>query len=166
MKDKKYRKVRDHYNYAEEYRGATHSICNFKYSVLKKILTAFHNGSNYDYHFIIKELTEEREKQLTYLGENTEKYITITVLIEKEVTRIDKNGKEIRKSISGRLRFIDIERSMASSLSNLDNKLSEGIHKIKCKNGHDNKKCETCGIKYKYCNCFLEYTNFKDDLIE
>ena len=28
------------------------------------------------------------------------------------------------------------------------------------------KKCETCGIKYKYCNCFLDYTNFKDDLIE
>ena len=25
---------------------------------------------------------------------------------------------------------------------------------------------ETCGIKYKYCDCFLEYTNFKDDLIE
>ena len=28
------------------------------------------------------------------------------------------------------------------------------------------KNCETCGIKYKYCNCFLEYVNFKDDLIE
>ena len=28
------------------------------------------------------------------------------------------------------------------------------------------KKCETCRIKYKYCDCFLEYTNFKDDLIE
>ena len=28
------------------------------------------------------------------------------------------------------------------------------------------KKCETCGIKYKYCDCFLEYTNFKDDLIK
>ena len=26
------------------------------------------------------------------------------------------------------------------------------------------KKCETCKIKYKYCNCFLEYTNLKDDL--
>ena len=37
---------------------------------------------------------------------------------------------------------------------------------IKCKYGHDDKKCETCRIKYKYCNCFLEYTNFKDDLIE
>ena len=23
-----------------------------------------------------------------------------------------------------------------------------------------------CRIKYKYCDCFLEYTNFKDDLIE
>ena len=26
------------------------------------------------------------------------------------------------------------------------------------------KKCETCRIKYKNCKCFLEYTNFKDDL--
>ena len=22
------------------------------------------------------------------------------------------------------------------------------------------------GTEYKYCDCFLEYTNFKDDLIE
>ena len=28
------------------------------------------------------------------------------------------------------------------------------------------KKYETCGIKYKYCDCFIEYKNFKDDLIE
>ena len=55
---------------------------------------------------------------------------------------------------------------MASSLSNLVNNLSEGIHKIKCKYGHDDKKCETCRIEYNYCHCFLEYTNFKDDLIE
>ena len=31
---------------------------------------------------------------------------------------------------------------------------------------HDDEKCETCGIKYKYCDYFLEYTNFKDDLSE
>ena len=55
---------------------------------------------------------------------------------------------------------------MASSLSNLVNKLSELIHRIKCKFGHDNRTCETCGIKYKYCDCFLEYINFKNDLIE
>ena len=55
---------------------------------------------------------------------------------------------------------------MASSLSNLVNNLSEGIHRIKCKFGHNDKKCETCRIKYKYCDYFLEYTNFKADLIE
>ena len=27
------------------------------------------------------------------------------------------------------------------------------------------KKCETCGIKYKDCECCLEYTNVNDDLI-
>ena len=51
---------------------------------------------------------------------------------------------------------------MASSLSNLVNNLSEGIHRIKCISGHDDKKCEACEIKYKYCDGFLEYTNFKD----
>ena len=50
---------------------------------------------------------------------------------------------------------------MASSLSNLVNNFFEDIlklkfiliHKLKCKYGHDD---EICGIKYKYCNCFLE----------
>ena len=30
---------------------------------------------------------------------------------------------------------------------------------------NDNKKCESCGIKYKDCECFLEYTSFKDNSI-
>ena len=55
---------------------------------------------------------------------------------------------------------------MENSLSNLVNNLSEGIHRNKCKFEHDDKKCETCKIKYKYCVCFLECTNFKDNLIE
>ena len=36
----------------KQYRGAVHSIYNLKYSVPKKRPIAFHNGSNYDYHFI------------------------------------------------------------------------------------------------------------------
>ena len=59
LKDKKYCKVRDHCQYRGEYIGAAHSICNLKYSVPKRIPIAFHNGSNYDYHFIIKKLVEE-----------------------------------------------------------------------------------------------------------
>ena len=61
----------------------------------KKILTAFHNGSHYDCHFVTKKLAEEFEKQVTNLGENNKKYITFTVPIEEELARIDKNGEKI-----------------------------------------------------------------------
>ena len=54
MTDKENGKVTDHCNYTREYRGAAHSICNLKYSVPKIIPIFFRNGSNYDYHFIIK----------------------------------------------------------------------------------------------------------------
>ena len=87
-KIKKYCKVRYHCHYTGEYRSATHSIRNLKYSVPKKIPIAFHNGSNYDYHLIIKKLAEELKKQLTCLGENNEKLITFTVPTEKKVSRI------------------------------------------------------------------------------
>ena len=100
LENKKYRYVWYHCHHTGEYRGAGHSICNLKCSVPKKIIIFFHNRSNSDYHFIIKELAEESKKQLTCLGENTEKCITFTVPIEKEVTTIDKNGEEITKSIS------------------------------------------------------------------
>ena len=98
-KDKKYRKVRDHCGYTGEYRGAAHSICNSKYSVPKKIPVAFHNGSNYEYHLIIRELSKELTKHLTCLGENSEKYINFTVKIEKEAKRIDKMEKKLQKNI-------------------------------------------------------------------
>ena len=41
MEDKKYRKVRNHCHYTEEYRGAVHSICNLKYIVPKKVPIVF-----------------------------------------------------------------------------------------------------------------------------
>ena len=98
----------------------------------KKIPIVFYNGSNYDYHFIIKGLAEEWE-EFTCLGENTEKYITFTVPIENKVTILDKNGEEITKNIYYILQFIDSAVFMVSSLSNLVNNLSEGIRRIKCK---------------------------------
>ena len=62
LEDKKYHKFTDHSHYTGEYRGAAHSICSLKYNVPEKIPKAFHNRSNYDYHFIIKELAEECQK--------------------------------------------------------------------------------------------------------
>ena len=56
---KKYCKVKNHCHYTGAYRGARHSICNLKYRAPKEIPILFHNGSNYDYQFIIKELAEE-----------------------------------------------------------------------------------------------------------
>ena len=49
--------VRDHCHYTGKYRGAAH-ICNLRYKTPKEIPVAFHNGSTYYYHFIIKELAE------------------------------------------------------------------------------------------------------------
>ena len=81
--DKKYYKVTDHYTV--KYRGAAHNACNLRYKTPKEILVAFHNGSKYDYHFIIKELAEKFEGQFECLGENTEKYITFSVPIKKSL---------------------------------------------------------------------------------
>ena len=44
--------------------GAVDSIYNLKYSVPKNIWIVSHNGSNYDYHFVKKELEEELKKIL------------------------------------------------------------------------------------------------------
>ena len=155
MKNRKYCKIRDHCHYTGEYRCALHSIF-----LDKNIPIVFHNGSNHDYQFIIKELNKN------CFGENTEKYVTFTFPIDKEVKRIDKNGEEIAKNLFYILQFIDSAKFKASSLSNLVNNLSEGLHIIKCKLGHGDKKNEKCGIKWKYCDCFLEYANFKYELIE
>ena len=74
--NKKYHKVRDHCHYTGKYRGAAHDICNLRYKIPKEIPVVFHNGSTYDYHFIIKELAGEFKGEFECLGENTEKYIT------------------------------------------------------------------------------------------
>ena len=50
----------------------------------KEIPVVFHYGSTYDYHFIIKKLAKEFKDQFECLGENTEKYITFSVPIEKK----------------------------------------------------------------------------------
>ena len=77
--DKNKKKVKDHCHYNGKFRGAAHSECNLRYKAPKEIPVVFHNGSPYDYHFIIKKLVEEFEGEFECLGENAEKHITFSV---------------------------------------------------------------------------------------
>ena len=96
-----------------------------RYRIPKEIPVVFHNGSTYDYHFIIIQLAKKFKGNFDCLGENTEKYITFSVPIKKE----HDNGK----TTTYKLKFIDSYRFMQDSLSNLvDN--SSGIDKKKQEN--------------------------------
>ena len=108
---KLYHKVRDHCHYTWNFRGAAQSICNLRSKTPKEIPVVFHNGSTYDYHFIINQLAKEFNGQLDCLGENTKKYITFSVPIKKELDN--------SKTITYKLKFIDSFRLMSTSLSKL-----------------------------------------------
>ena len=110
---RKYRKVRDHDHYTGEFRGAAQSICNLRYNTTRKIPVISHNGTNYDYHLIIKELAKKFNTQdFNCLGENMEKYITFKVSIKK----MNEDGK----LITYKLKLIDSYRLMNASLSTLN----------------------------------------------
>ena len=144
---KLYRKVRGHCHYTGKFRGAAHSICNLRYKTPKEIPIVFHNGSTYDYHFIINKLAKEFDGQLECLGENTEKYITFSVPISKELD----NGK----TITYKLTFIDSFRLMSISLSSFVDSLSE-IYKKVCKGCQEKRKlksvCNIIGLKNNKLN--------------
>ena len=86
--DKKQQKLRDHCHYTGKYRGVAHNICNLRYKIPKEIPVVFHNGSTYDYHFIIKELVKEFEGNFECLGKNTEKYITFLIFLDSTKLKI------------------------------------------------------------------------------
>ena len=137
-----YHKVKDHCHYTRKFRGDAHSECNLRYKWPTEISVVFHNGSTYDYHFIIKQLAEELEGEYKCLGQNIEKYITFSVPHNKE------NGKII---ITYRLKFIDSSRFMWTSLSNLVDNLPE-IYDKECRKWMERKK-----IRLNY-----EYIGFKN----
>ena len=100
----------------------------------------FHNGSTYDFHFIIKELVKEFTGSFECLGENNEKYITFLVPIKKKIENKD-------LEISYEVKFKGSYRFMSSSLSKLVDNLSEGIHNNKCLD----------------CNSFLDYVRITEN---
>ena len=118
--NKKYHKVKDHCHYTGKYRRAAHRT----YKISKEIPVVFHNSSTYDHHFITTELAEKFEEQFECLGENREKYITFSVPIKKQ--------HDNDKTITYKIKFIDSFRFMSSTLSDLVDNLSKGLHSDKC----------------------------------
>ena len=78
-----YRKVRDYIHYTDKCRADAHSIFNLIFNAPNEISVVFQNGLNYDYDFIIKELTNKFEGILECLGKNTEKDNLFSFKIEK-----------------------------------------------------------------------------------
>ena len=161
LERKKNYKVRDHSHYTGKYRGAAHNICNLRYKVPKEIPVVFHNGSTYDYHFIIKELVKEFEGNFDCLGENTE--ITFSVPLKKKI-----ENKNLE--ITYKTKFIDSFRFMSSSLSTLVDNLSEGIHNNKCadcKSNLDYIKTKNEKLILECYNCKQRYRKkFNKELIK
>ena len=102
-----------------------------RYKIPKEIPVVFHNGSIYDYHFIIKELVKEFAGNFECLGENTEKYITFSEPIKEKIENKD-------LEITYKIKFIDSYRFMSMLLSKFIDNLSEGIHKNTCAD------CKSC----------------------
>ena len=111
------KKVSDHDHYTGKYRGAAPSNCDLCYKIPREIPVIFHNGSAYDYHFIIKKSAEKFKGNFECLGENTEKYITFLVPIKKDL--------DYDKTIIYKLKFIDSYRFMDRSLASLVDNLTE-----------------------------------------
>ena len=95
-----------------------------------------------------------------------QKITKIFCSIEKEVTKIDKDGNESVATISDKIKCIDSAIFMASSLSNLVDNLAEGIHKVKCKDFDYFLEYESVKdnlIKYKFLSSNKDYSNMLDE---
>ena len=146
----------------KKYEGAANDICNLRYKIPEEIPVVFHNGSTFVYHFIIKELAEEFEGEC--FGENTEKYITFSVPIKKEITKKVNGNDKITKIY--KIKFIDSYRFMSTPLSNLFSNLSEGLHNDSC---IDCKSCldyMTTKDKQLIFKCFRCKKNYEKSLIK
>ena len=103
-------------------------------------------------HFIINKLAKEFDGQVECLGEDTEKYITFSVPISKELDN--------DKTIKYRLKFIDSFRFMLTSLSSLVDNLSEKLHSDKCRDC----KSELNYMSFEYNQIIFQCSECKRNL--
>ena len=109
-------KIREHNHFNNDYRGASCQSCNTQEGKSSKLIPVFfHNGSRYDFHFIIEELMKYENKfnKVSILPKTAEEYISIEY------------GSYYRK-----LRFLDSYRFMTKSLDEIVNSLKPEDLKI------------------------------------
>ena len=71
-------KVRDHCHITGKFRGASHNYCNQQAKRPPKIPVYFHNGKNYDQHFLIPFMNRLTTKKIDAIPNNEEKYMSIS----------------------------------------------------------------------------------------
>ncbi|XP_060573311.1 uncharacterized protein LOC132731192 [Ruditapes philippinarum] len=104
-------KIREHNHLSGKYRGAACQSCNTKEGKATKLIPVFfHNGSNYDFHFLVEELMkyEDDYNKVKLLSKNSEEYISIDY------------GTRFKK-----LRFLDSYRFMLKGLSDIAKSMDE-----------------------------------------
>jgi len=99
-------KVADHHHLSGRFRQSICNTCNLKLQMPKFVPCFFHNLSNYDAHFIVRQLGLD-SKEITVIPNSEEKYISFSKYINNNFT----------------LRFVDTYKFMASSLSKLASNL-------------------------------------------
>ena len=145
-----FKKVKDHDRYTGICRSVVHTICNLRYSTQRDIPVVIHNGSNYGFHLIIKELAKEFTEEINCIPEDKEKCKSFSIPIKyKSVT--SSSGEDYEVPLN--LRFIDSNKFLMGSLDNHVNNLSE-LYDCNCSDKGNQK------IKIKYDNKII-YTRRK-----
>ena len=135
-----FKNVKDYGYYTRKCRGPAHKLCNSRYQEQRNIPVIIHNGSNYDFHLIIKELAKKIKSKMRCIGENTETYKTFSVEFQKDEEEED----NLKKARTYRLRSIDSCRFIKSPLDKLADNLSE-INNNTC------NKCKERTRTTQYC---------------
>ena len=91
-------------------------ICNLEYSVPKEIYVVFRSGSNYDYHFAIKNLAKEFEGQFTCLQKKCWKLHNLFSFSRKRNFFID---QDLRQTNYQFLSIISLKKSIKLNVNTI-----------------------------------------------
>ena len=108
--------IREHNHLNGKYRGPACQPCNTKEGRNTKTIPVFiHNGSGYDFHFLVQEIVKysNKYKKVEVLPKTKEDYISISI------------GNENRKLV-----FLDSYRFLSASLDNVSKGLKDSDFKI------------------------------------